>query len=185
MYSFQKLYINGQWLAPLSGQYHEISNPATENICARTPLANENDVIAAIEAARRAFSPWTQTSAEERADFINAAADAMERRIDEFANAISETMGCPLSLAADIQVKGAIDGFRSFATLASMMEEVEEKGGFKILHEAVGVCTLINPWNYPLAQLAGKLGPALAAGCTVIVKPAEQTPIQDYMGLRM
>ena len=181
MHDFKNFYINGNWVPPSSGQYHEISNPATSQICARTPMANEDDVVVAIKAAREAFPSWSQTSTQERSEFINLAADAMERRIDEFAKAISETMGCPRSLAADIQVRGAIDGFRSFANLAFMMERVEENGGLKILHEAVGVCTLINPWNYPLAQLAGKLGPAFAAGCTVIVKPAEQTPIQDYL----
>jgi len=178
---YDKFYINGQWVAPLSGQFHDINNPATNQPCARTPLANENDVKVAIEAARAAFPGWSQSSAKERSNFIHAAADVMERRINEFTSAISETMGCPLHITKDLHVKGSIDAFRSFAKLAYSMEEIQEKDSFIQLREPVGVCTLINPWNYPLSQLVGKLGPALAAGCTVVAKPAEQTPLQDFL----
>ena len=181
MKAYDNLYINGQWVKPLSGEYHVINNPANDQPRARTPLAGEGDVIAAIRAARAAFPAWSRTSAQERCDFINAAADEMEKRIDDFTTAISETMGCPWHIARDTQVRGSIDAFRSFAQRALIMEEIEEKDGFLILKEAVGVCTLIDPWNYPLSQLAGKLGPALAAGCTVVIKPAEQTPLQDYL----
>jgi len=138
-------------------------------------------VNAAIEAARAAFPAWSQTSASRRAAFINAAADEMEKRSDDLISAISQTMGCPLHLTDSLQVEGSIQAFRSFAKLAHLMDEVEEKEGFITLREAVGVCTLINPWNYPLSQLAGKMGPALAAGCTMVVKPAEQTPLQDFI----
>ncbi len=178
---YDKLYINGSWVAPQSDNYAEIVNPASNQVCARTPLANDQDVVAAIEAARAAFPTWSRTSASERAAFINEAADEMEKRRDDFITAISQTMGCPLHLTDALQVKDSVDAFRSFAKLAFLMDEIEEKNGFIILKEAVGVCTLINPWNYPLSQLAGKMGPALAAGCTMVVKPAEQTPLQDFI----
>jgi len=181
MKKHHKLYIDGQWCTPSSTQFVEIINPATNRVCARTPMANERDVIAAIEAARVAFAAWSQTPASQRADFIHAAADEMENRRDDFIVAISQTMGCPLSLTNDLQVQGSIDAFRTFAKMAFLMEEVEEKEGFMVIREAVGVCTLINPWNYPLSQLAGKMGPVLAAGCTMVVKPAEQTPLQDFI----
>ena len=181
MYTFENLYIGGQWVAPKSGQYHEINNPATEHTCARTPFANDDDVVAAIDAASAAFPAWSKTSAAERCEFINAAADRMDHRAHDFADAITTTMGCPKGLAIDIQVKGAIEGLRSFATLAHKIEEVEESEYCSITREAVGVCTLINPWNYPLGQLAGKLGPALAAGCTVFANPAEHTPVQEFL----
>ena len=181
MKKHHRLYIDGLWRAPSSKQFAEIVNPATNQICARTPLANEQDVIAAIEAARAAFASWSQTSARQRADFIHAAADEMENRRDDFIAAISQTMGCPLHLTNDLQVQGSIDAFRTFAKMAFLMEEPEEKEGFMLIREAVGVCVLINPWNYPLSQLAGKMGPALAAGCTMVVKPAEQTPLQDFI----
>jgi aldehyde dehydrogenase (NAD+) len=181
MKKHNELYIDGSWVSPLSNNYDEIINPATGRVCARTPLAGEADVNAAIAAARAAFPAWSQTSASRRAAFINATADEMEKRSDDLISAISQTMGCPLHLTDDLQVEGSIQAFRSFAKLAHLMDEVEEKEGFIILREAVGVCTLINPWNYPLSQLAGKIGAALAAGCTMVVKPAEQTPLQDYI----
>jgi aldehyde dehydrogenase (NAD+) len=178
---YNNLYINGSWVAPISNKYADIVNPASEQICARTPLAGEQDVVAAIQAARAAFPAWSQTPVGQRAAFINAAADEMEKRSDDFITAISQTMGCPLHLTDDLQVEGSIDAFRSFAQMAYLMDEVEEKNGFTIFKEAVGVCTLINPWNYPLSQLAGKMGPALASGSTMVVKPAEQTPLQDFI----
>lgn len=178
---YDKLYINGSWVASSTNDFADVVNPADNSVCARTPLANEDDVIHAIEAARAAFPAWSATSGSERAAYINAAADVMERRIDDFTNAISDTMGCPRHLARNMQVKGAINSFRSFADLAVKMEETEDHGNFYIVKEAVGVCTLINPWNYPLSQLSGKMGPALAAGCTMILKPAEQTPLQDLL----
>jgi len=181
MNNYDKLYINGQWIAPLNGERLEINNPATGQTCASAPLANEGDALNAIEAARAAFPSWSQTSARERCAFINAAADEMERRIDDLTSAVSETLGCPMHITKDLHISGSIDAFRSFAQRAVMMETAEEKEGFSIVKEPVGVCTLISPWNYPLSQLVGKLGPALAAGCTVVVKPAEQTPVQDFL----
>ena len=176
-----KLYINGQWRTPLSAKFEEIINPANNKVYARVPMANEQDVNSAIEAARAAFPAWSQTSASQRADYINAAADELDNRSDELVEVISKTMGCPLHQTYDLQVGDSIQAFRSFAKLASLTEEVEDKDGYRVLKEAVGVCVLINPWNYPLSQLAGKMGPALAAGCTMVVKPAEQTPLQDFI----
>lgn len=181
MNDYDKLYINGQWVASSGNEFADIVNPADNSICARTPLSTLDDVTRAIEAARAAFPAWSATPASKRAAYINAAADVMERRIDDFTHAISDTMGCPRHLAKNIQVKGAIGAFRSYASLAAKMEEIQDKGCFYIAKEPVGVCTLINPWNYPLSQLSGKMGPALAAGCTMILKPAEQTPLQDLL----
>jgi aldehyde dehydrogenase (NAD+) len=178
---YDQLYINGQWVASYSTQTHEIVNPATGKPCARTPWANGKDVACAVSAAKKAFSSWSQTTAQQRCDFINAAADEMQNRIEDLADVITMSMGCPRNICLDIQVQGAIDSFRSYAQRAFMMEEVEHKEGVYILKEAVGVCSLINPWNYPLSQLVGKMAPALAAGCTLVVKPAEQTPLQDYV----
>ncbi|MCH2177542.1 MAG: aldehyde dehydrogenase family protein [Mariniblastus sp.] len=176
-----RLYINGQWTAPHSTRVHEIINPATTQVCAVTPLANEADCIQAIDAACEALPKWSQTSTQERSHFITAAADEMQRRADDLADAITMTMGCPRHLCPNLQVLGSIAAFRSYAERAKLMDQVEERNGIHILKEPVGVCTLINPWNYPLSILVGKTAPALAAGCTVIVKPAEQTPLQDFI----
>jgi len=181
MKNFNQIFINGQWTAPCSKKSYEVINPATGKCYAKVAASNNDDVNKAVFAAKLAFASWSNTSAQYRSDLINAAADEMQVRAEEIALAITMTMGCPLHLSREIQVQGAIDAFRSYAARAFTMEAVENKSDVVISKEAVGVCTLINPWNYPLSQLVGKLAPALAAGCTLVVKPAEQTPIQDYI----
>ena len=159
----------------------DVVNPATEKPCASVPLANEADCVMAIEAARRAFTSWSLTPASERAAFIVAAADELALRSDELADAITSTMGCPRHICRGLQVDGAIKALRKYSYLAKEMDHVEVQQGFQTLKEPVGVCSLITPWNYPLSILIGKVAPALAAGCTMIAKPAEQTPLQDFI----
>lgn len=181
MKTYNKFYINGQWLSPVNEQFHEVVNPATNQICARTVMASKKEVNLAVAAAKTAFPQWSRTSAQYRSDLINSIADEMQQRSEELSEVITMTMGCPLNLSLEIQVQGAIDAFRSYAQHAFLMEEIDEKNGIIISKEAAGVCALISPWNYPLSQLVGKIAPALAAGCTMVVKPAEQTPLQDFI----
>lgn len=181
MKDYPQLYINGGWVTSQSVSKIDVINPADGSIYATVPAACESDIDAAVAAAKHAFSSWSATTAEYRAGLIHAIADGMEARKDELIEAIVNSMGCPVALADEIQVQGSIDAFRSFAGLAAHMEESETFDNYIKVQEAVGVCVLINPWNYPLSQLAGKLGPALAAGCTTILKPAEQTPLQDLI----
>ncbi|TKB45376.1 aldehyde dehydrogenase family protein [Thalassotalea mangrovi] len=181
MQSFSKLFINGQWLGSRSDATIEVINPATGEICACVPAANGEDVNLAVSAAKQAFPDWSATSAGQRREYILAIADEMQRRFDDLVIAISDTMGCPRELAKDIQVQGSIDAFRAFADYTDFVDAVSEENGIVQCRAAIGVCVLINPWNYPLSQLVGKLGPALATGCTVVVKPAEQTPLQDLI----
>ena len=110
-----------------------------------------------------------------------AAADEMQRRTDDLIDAHVVTMGCPRHLTAELHVDAPIEGMRYYADRAAQMEDVEEKGDVLLLKEPIGVCALINPWNYPLHQLMGKVAPALAAGCTIVAKPAGQTPLQDFI----
>lgn len=181
MISYDKLFINGDWVAPRSGETIDVINPATEEPCARVAIANNDDVDAAVAAARAAFPAWSSSDSAYRAEMINKVADAMERRLDDLAEAHSVSMGIPRHLAPDYQVRGPIGAMRSFADRCQLMDEVEENEGFKVVREAAGVCVFINPWNYPLSQFVGKVAPALAAGCTMVVKPAEQTPLQDLI----
>lgn len=184
MQQFQHFYIDGDWVLPADGntaERHSIINPATGNVAYQTPVATKADIERAIQAAKKAFPKWGATSAKERADYLRAIADGIDRREDDLAEAITATMGCPSKLVKGLQVRGISDAFRSFAERTSLMEEIDEREGFSVLKQPVGVCALINPWNYPLSQLAGKLAPALAAGCAVITKPAEQTPVQDII----
>jgi len=181
MKQFEQLYINGNWVKSHSDVQLDVINPANGEVYARVPSADIDDVDLAVRAASGAFNSWSQQTAESRAAIINEIADGMQARIGELTDVIVGSMGCPVSLAADIQVQGAIDALRSFAPLAGEMEKQEVHANHIVVTEAVGVCVLINPWNYPLSQLVGKLGPALAAGCTMVVKPAEQTPVQDLI----
>jgi aldehyde dehydrogenase (NAD+) len=181
MQKFDKLYINGEWVKPNTNEIIEVINPATETPCAVVPKGNRDDINAAVSAARQAFDSWAHSSAKKRSRIMNAAADEMQRRANDFIEAHVVTMGCPRHLVAELHVNEPIEAMRYYADRAKQMDVVEEKGGVILLKEPIGVCTLIDPWNYPLHQLIGKLAPALAAGCTVIAKPAGQTPLQDFI----
>ena len=178
---YNKLYIGGRWVSAESQQTIDVVNPANGDLVASVPAAGEKEVDAAVSAAKQAFPAWSATSASERASVIHKICDVMEARKSELNDAIVSTMGCPVAFVDDIQVQGAIDSLRSFAALAPQVEQQTQHDTFITVHEAIGVCVLFNPWNYPLSQLVGKLGPALAAGCTVVLKPAEQTPLQDLI----
>jgi len=181
MKQYDKLYINGQWVKSDSTEFIEVINPATESPCARVPRGNKTDVNTAVVSARQAFNDWSHTAAGKRTQIMTAAADEMQRRADDLINAHVITMGCPRHLAAALHLDAPIAGMRYYAALAPQMEAVQEKGDLLILKEPVGVCALISPWNYPLHQLMGKVAPALAAGCTIVAKPATQTPLQDFI----
>ncbi len=181
MKQFDKLYINGKWVIPKGTDVIEVINPATESPCARVPRGNREDVNAAVTSACQAFDGWAHTPAEKRAEIMNAVADEMQHRADELIDAHVITMGCPRRLTPDLHVDAPIAAMRNYAERATQMDEVEEIGSVLLCKEAIGVCALINPWNYPLHQLMGKVAPALAAGCTIVAKPAAQTPLQDFI----
>jgi aldehyde dehydrogenase (NAD+) len=181
MKKYNQLYINGQWHTSTESNLLEVINPASGQIYTSVVSATKQDAENAINAASNAFLSWSQQSADFRAQVINEIADGMQQRADELTHAIVQSMGCPIGIARDLQVQGAIDAFRQFSVLTSEMDKQEKHENHIVISEAVGVCVLINPWNYPLSQLVGKLGPALAAGCTVVVKPAEQTSVQDLI----
>ena len=181
MKTIDQFYIDGQWTAPQGKQVLSILNPATSVPCVAMACANETDVNAAAEAAFRAFPAWSATPSDQRALLMMAIADEMENRADDLVQAHVETMGIPRHQAMEVQIAGPIDAMRYFASLAATMGELDDRGGYLISHEPVGVCALINPWNYPLLQMIGKVAPALAAGCTMLAKPAEQTPTSDII----
>jgi aldehyde dehydrogenase (NAD+) len=181
MKHYDKLYMNGKWVAPEGDEIIEVVNPATEQPCARVPKGTPKDIDAAVASARKAFESWANTPAQKRADIMQAAADEMERRKKDLIEAHVITMGCPRHLTAEIHIDVPIEGMRYYANHAIQMEEVEEIDNVRIYKEPIGVCALIDPWNYPLHQLIGKLAPALAAGCTTVVKPAAQTPLSDFI----
>ena len=181
MRNLDKFYIGGQWVAPQSSQILDVFNPATDEVCIKMACANERDVDLAVAAARAAFPTWSKTPADERARLLMAVADEMDARTEDLIDAHVECMGIPRHQALDFQIAAPIEAVRYFASLCGQVVDVTETENVVTMREPIGVCVLINPWNYPLMQLIGKVAPALAAGCTVIAKPAEQTPTADVI----
>ena len=185
MLDHKALFIDGRWQTPSGRGIAEVINPATEEIAGRVPLGDERDVDNAVAAARRAFGPWSQTPSSVRAGYIRALAEQLRARADEMAAVITTELGMPVQWCRSVQVDGPIIGLEQYIGLAGLMDEVREVGNSLVIREAVGVCAFINPWNYPLHQLIGKLAPALAAGCTVVVKPSQETPLHAFLLAQM
>ena len=177
---YSKLFINGEWVASNGGHTFEVINPATEQPCAQVIMGTEQDVNQAVSAANNAFKTWSKLSSDERAHWLEKLVDRLKAYRDDMALCISQSMGIPLHLSAEIQVDDPIEILQSYVARTALMDEIKRVGNAHIYKQPIGVCALISPWNYPLNQLMGKLGPALASGCTVVVKPAEQTSLQDY-----
>jgi aldehyde dehydrogenase (NAD+) len=175
-----RIFIDGEWVEPSGADPIEVVNPTTEETIGTVPGCSPVDVDRAVEAARAAFESWSQTSREERADYIAAIAAGLNDRGDEIAATITQELGMPLKLSRIIQVGLPAS---QFASMPKLMEEVaweEEIGSSRVLREPVGVLGAITPWNYPLNQIAAKVAPALAAGCTIVLKPSEVTPLNAF-----
>ncbi|CAM3844771.1 aldehyde dehydrogenase family protein [Pseudomonas wadenswilerensis] len=181
MRDYPRLFIDGSWQLPSGQGLAEVINPATEAVAGRVPLGDEQDVNRAVAAARNAFGSWSQTPSSVRAGYIRALAEQLKARADEMAAVITRELGMPVQWCRAVQVDGPIVGLEQYIELAGLMDEVREVGNSLVVREAVGVCAFINPWNYPLHQLIGKLAPALAAGCTVVVKPSQETPLHAFL----
>ena len=176
-----RVFIGGEWVEPAGADPIEVVNPTTEEVIGTIPGCSAVDADRAVEAARGAFESWSQTSREERARFIVAIAEGLNERGDEIAATITQELGMPLKLSRIIQVGLPAS---QFASMPQLMEEIaweEEIGSSRVLREPVGVLGAITPWNYPLNQIAAKVAPALAAGCTVVLKPSEVTPLNAFM----
>jgi betaine-aldehyde dehydrogenase len=177
-----KNFIDGEWADPAEGRTEAVLNPATGEEIAQAPLSSTEDVDRAVRAARTAFETWGQTTPQERALALIRLADAIEERADEFAALESANAGKPLQAFKDDEIPALVDHLRFFAGAARNLEgkaagEYLEGYTSWIRREPVGVIGQIAPWNYPLMMAIWKIGPALAAGNTVVLKPAETTPI--------
>ncbi|MEQ3697698.1 MAG: aldehyde dehydrogenase family protein [Pseudomonadales bacterium] len=181
MKSYSQFYINGAWVDSHSKTLTSVINPATEAEIATVPEGNAQDVHDAVMAARGAFESWSNTPSAERAAIIHRVSDLLEQRVDEIATVISSELGSPIAHAKEVQSEEPIVGMRMYADFCSMMDEDQKQGNSLIVKEAIGVCSFINPWNYPLLQIVGKVAPALAAGCTMVVKPSEVTPLNAFI----
>ncbi|MEN8722165.1 MAG: aldehyde dehydrogenase family protein [Alphaproteobacteria bacterium] len=172
-----KFYINGAWVDPSTPATLDVINPATEEACATISMGTEADVNAAVAAAKAAFPAWSRTTKEERLGYMAKIVELYQGRYAEIAQAISMEMGAPISLATAAQAAMGIAHFGTAMEVLKNMEFEEQRGSTRIVKEPVGVCGFITPWNWPINQIVCKVAPALAAGCTMVLKPSEVAPI--------
>lgn len=171
------MYIRGEWRPAAGTGTIAVVNPADEQIIAEVPAGTAQDVDAAVRAAREAFPGWAATPPTDRAARIAALRDALVARKDEIAETVTAELGTPIGLSQVVHANLPISVAGSFAELAGTYAFEEKAGNSTVLLEPVGVVGAITPWNYPLHQIVAKVAPALAAGCTVVLKPAEDTPL--------
>jgi aldehyde dehydrogenase (NAD+) len=176
MREYLKFYIDGQWVEPLRPNSLEVDNPTTEQVSGKIALGSSADVDLAVNAARRAFQTWSQTTREERLDVLQAIMAEYQKRAGDLADAVSEEMGAPVSLASGPQVNLGIGHLATAIDVLKNFEFEEQHGSTLVVKEPVGVCGLITPWNWPINQIACKVFPALATGCTMVLKPSEVAP---------
>ncbi|MBL8549940.1 MAG: aldehyde dehydrogenase family protein [Hyphomonadaceae bacterium] len=171
-----KFYIDGEWILPATPRTHEVINPATEEPCARISLGSAGDVDKAVKAAQRAFESYSRTSVAERVALLQSIIGAYQKRMPEIAALMTEEMGAPVWLANAAQAPSGLAHFgEALKVLQSFPFEIK-MNGTRVLKEPVGVCGLITPWNWPINQAVAKIAPALAAGCTMVLKPSELAP---------
>ncbi len=174
----QQFYIDGQWVEPSSSARREVINPATEAPAGVIAMGAAADVDRAVAAAKAAFPAFAATTREERLDLIARIGVAYKKRFDDMAKAITAEMGAPFKmLASGAQAASGLGHFRAVAAALKEMEFERLQGTTLIAREPIGVCAIITPWNWPANQMACKIAPALAAGCTMVLKPSELAPL--------
>jgi aldehyde dehydrogenase (NAD+) len=176
MREYLKFYIDGQWVDPVEPKWLDVDNPTTEQVSGKIALGTAADVDKAVKAARNAFASWSQTSREERLDVLQAMLAEYRKRTADLADAVTEEMGAPPSLAAGPQVNLGIGHLATAIDVLKNYEFEEQHGTTLVVKEPIGVCGLITPWNWPINQIAVKVYPALATGCTMVLKPSEVAP---------
>ena len=177
MQDYLKFYINGEWVDPVEPRTLDVENPATEEPFARISLGSKADVDKAVKAAQDAFPSFSQTSVEFRAELLEKIAAGIQARAGDMAKAISDEMGAPMWLANAAQVPAGMGHYMTAAKILREYEFEEQRGSTLIRKEPIGVCGFITPWNWPQNQIACKVAPAIATGCTMVLKPSEIAPL--------
>ena len=175
------LYIDGAWVPSSGTGTLEVTNSTTEEVIATVPEGTAEDVDRAVKAARAAFATWSKTSVEERAKYLSRITEGLQARMDDIATTVSQEVGMPKSLSLMIQAGLPMMSFMNTAQVAETYAFEEQVGNSLVVKEPVGVVGCITPWNYPLHQIAAKVAPALAAGCTVVLKPSEVAPLNAFI----
>ena len=186
MNNLLKFYVNGRWVDPISDSKMPVLNPATEEQLGTVAMGNGADVDRAVAAAKAAFESFSQTTKADRLALLNRLKAVTESRFEDLAQAMRMEMGAPISMARDAQADAAIGHLRGFIDALVILKEREMlSNGDILIREPVGVCGLITPWNWPMNQIALKVIPALATGCTCVLKPSEHTPISALIYTEM
>jgi aldehyde dehydrogenase (NAD+) len=181
MKDYKKFYVNGEWVNPGRGKDWEVINPATEQAVATISLGSEADVANAVAAAKRAFPSYSETSVEERLKLLRRIVEVYQAHRDEMAAAITLEMGAPVTLSRKAQVPAGLAHLSEAAKVLENFQFEEVKGSTLMRKEPIGACGLITPWNWPMNQIACKVGPALAAGCTMVLKPSELASLSAHL----
>ncbi len=176
-----RFFIGGAWVAPSGKETIDVHDAGTGAVMGRVPLGDEKDVDRAVAAARGAFEAWSSTPGAERAAYLEKISANLKARADEIARLIAQEVGMPIKLSARIQAGLPIANFANYAKLVKDFQFEERVGNSVVVREPVGVVGAITPWNYPLHQIALKVAPALAAGCTVVLKPSEVAPFNAFV----
>ncbi|GHD09018.1 aldehyde dehydrogenase [Halioglobus japonicus] len=181
MREYDKFYINGEWVDPVEPKSMDVINPATEKVCARISIGSAADVDKAAKAANAAFASFSRTSREERVELLGAICEVYQKRYNDIADAITEEMGAPTALSVHAQAATGIGHLSTAMEILKTFEFEEAAGHSRVFKEPIGVCGMITPWNWPINQITCKVGPALAVGCTVVLKPSEVAPLCGYI----
>ncbi|MEO1580518.1 MAG: aldehyde dehydrogenase family protein [Pseudomonadota bacterium] len=181
MRDYLNFYINGRWVTPASQNVLEVINPATEVAYARITNGSEADVDRAVAAATAAFDSWSNSAVETRLAVIDRIIEIYKAKLPELGAAISDEMGAPLKFATRAQAGSGLAHFKAIRKILESFEWQSHEGDYLLSREAIGVCGLITPWNWPQNQIACKVAPALAAGCTMVLKPSEIAPVDAML----
>ncbi len=181
MREYLRFYIDGQWVDPVELRVIDVENPATERVCGKIAIGSSADVDRAVTAARAAFGSWSQSSREVRLDLLQSLLSQYQRRSGDLAEAVTEEMGAPPALAAGPQVQMGVGHLATAIDVLKNFDFESSRGPTLVVREPIGVVGMITPWNWPLNQIACKVFPALAAGCTMILKPSEVAPFSGQV----
>ena len=184
----QNFYINGKWITPKSKNLLDVINPANEQIITQIAIGNQEDLNLAVESAVNAFENWSQSKINLRIDLLNKLKEIYKKRFDEMSDAITMEMGCPVDFSSEVQTQSGLDHLNDFIIQLKKFEfekKYNDNSNNYITHEPIGVCGLITPWNWPINQIALKVIPALAVGCTMVLKPSEIAPLSGILFAEM
>ena len=176
-----KLYIGGQWATPSTSEIIDVHSAGTGEVMGSVPAGSDRDIDAAVRAARAAFDGWSQLPVAQRAEFLAKISAGLKQRLEVLGRTIAQEVGMPIKLSSRIQAGLPMMTFGNYAKIAGEFAFEEKVGNSLVVRDPVGVVGAITPWNYPLHQIALKVAPALAAGCTVVVKPSEIAPFNAFI----